>query len=206
MTVKDIIYSCLFVATISIALFALVYSLSDIDCKFLQFSATGFREIMGVLVSAVALVITAYLANLAISAYGRIEKIKQTHDEVDDIHKKCIGAFNLISQNLSRDLAESLYTLLDEQIKIAEKNKNIEWKNDLLVRRARMSHKYPILDSELRIKLFFELAYIGDGTDIAPLEKIIKSEHRDIKIAAELALNELKRILSINPNGDKYPQ
>jgi len=248
-TKKDWVYIGSFLLLLGISMSALVFSLSDINCKFLEFSTTKFRDIISVLVSVIAIVITAYLVVLAVSAYGRIEKIERIQRKVDLISQRIDLKHQNISQKLTdienkerniiqreqeiqqkltdienkeaniikieqeiqqkgeeidnhftqqrKEFAIALFNFNDEQIQIADESGNIEWKNKSFIRRARMAYN-PCLDIELRITLLFQVASVGDITDIPKTEKIIESEQGDIKEAAELTLEELKRRLEIS--------
>lgn len=197
--IKDIVYICLFAALSAISVCALVFSLSDIDTKFLQFDQRGHRELLGAFVSAMSLVIAVIFVILAISAYGNISKIKKTKKRVDKILKHCSSELVQIQQKkeeFHKEIEETLFAFNDEQIQLAEKHELLKWKNELMVKRARMAG-YTMFDSEMRIKLLFELAYVGDDSDVELIKRIIKEGgSNEIKTAAKFALEELTNRLS----------
>jgi hypothetical protein len=193
-TTMTIVHTGLFIALFAIAILALVFSLSDIDCDFLKFSSTGFREIMGVFVSAVALVITAYFVILAIDGYSSIQEIKK----VKEIVEHDINHLEKKKEELSsimRDYSQSLYDDLEAQIELAEKSKSIKLRNDLLVKEARMSYHYPMLDKKIRIVLLSKLYDIGDVSDIYKVQALLfnPDEDNDIKDYATLVVDNLKQ-------------
>jgi len=192
-TKRDIVYISLFVILFVIAIFALVFSLSDIDCNFLKFSATKFRDIISVFVSASALLITAYFVILAIDAYSSVQEIKKAKADIQN-------AMNDITKQkedlgiLSRDYAQYLYDGLETQIALAERL-SINVRNDLVITQARMSYRYPMLNKQTRIELLRKLYDIGDSQDRDNVKLLMLSpkEDAEIKKYAEFVFVELLR-------------
>jgi prepilin signal peptidase PulO-like enzyme (type II secretory pathway) len=197
---KDVVYICLFAALSVVSIFALVFSMSDVDTKFLQFDARGVHELLGVLVSTMSLVVTVIFVVLAISAYGNISKIKKTKKKVYRISGQCSDELTRIKQKkeeYQQENEEMLFRFNDEQIQMAEVHKYRVFRNELKVRRARMA-RYSMLDPELRIVLLNDLANIGDKGDVRLIEQIIAEVGRDdVKKAAEQALEVLEARLSM---------
>ena len=92
------------------------------------------------------------------------------------------------------DYSEFLYEIIDVLIATAESNKALERRNVLKLMKARLSYRFPMLETQTRIILLLELAAIGEKQDIRPLEAIIQSENEpdSIKEIAKISLGELK--------------
>jgi len=92
------------------------------------------------------------------------------------------------------DCPESLYDIIDAQIAFAEINKAKELRNVLKLMQARLSYRCPQLDNKIRMKLFLELAAIGEKEDIDRIDENIKNEKDPmVKEIAQIALDELKK-------------
>jgi hypothetical protein len=115
-TKKEILYWGLFVAIFTIATMGLVFSLSDIECKFLSFSPDKFGTIIGAFVSATALVITVYFVILAISAYNHVREIQKQKEDIDNN--------KIIIDKHVRDIQKSK-EIIDKQVRDIQNNKDI---------------------------------------------------------------------------------
>jgi uncharacterized membrane-anchored protein YhcB (DUF1043 family) len=205
--------------TLIIAVFALVFSLADLDCKSMSFSLEKLGDIIGILVSSFALVVGFYFAILAISAYSHVKKIQDQEEKVRDLinkwdanyqrseklienSEKSIKNYTETMEELSKNYAETLFDEIEEQIYIEELHNNTysnkDRRNVLKVRRARLSYRCPMLDIEKRKQLMIELASIGDATDIEHIKKIISNfrEHDSIKEVAKVILPILEKRVS----------
>jgi len=65
-------YGILFIALFILVILSLTFSLADLDSPALTFSLDKVGSMMGIFVSAVALVITVYFVVLAIDAYSHV--------------------------------------------------------------------------------------------------------------------------------------
>ena len=189
---KDKILGGVFIFVSIIATLALIFSLSDIECKALDFSSDKLLDFIGIVVTTVALVIAVLLGVYIIDAYKRIKDIEIKHNDVSNKLLE-MQKINENMHNIEEKSTEILYNVLDGHIEMAILLGNIKLRNELVIRQARLSYKFPSLNSEIRIKLLFELAYIGDSTDIDPVLNIINNEQGDIKLAAELVYDELRK-------------
>lgn len=81
---KDWIFILCLIFVGIISVIGLTLSLSDINCNFLQFSPDKLSNIISACVGSVALVITVYLAILAISAFSHIKDIEKTRKDIDE--------------------------------------------------------------------------------------------------------------------------
>jgi septal ring factor EnvC (AmiA/AmiB activator) len=95
---KDIIYFGWLVLLSVIAICGLIFSLADIDCKALDFSANKLGSIIGTWVSAIAIVITAYFVILAIDAYAYIQDLRKGKEMLEEWNKKYEKASNEIEE------------------------------------------------------------------------------------------------------------
>ena len=199
MNKQEVVYVSLFLVLFVIAIFALIFSLSDIDCGFLKFSAAKFKDIISVFVSAVALLITAYFVILAIDAYSSVQAIKRIKE---DVQSDVNGITNRKKELdiLLRAYTQSLYDGLETQIELAELSKSEKLRNDLVIAQARMSYRYPMLDKKTRIELLSKLYDIGELQDINNVKILMLDPNEDtqIKEYAELVFENLKSMFNIS--------
>jgi hypothetical protein len=181
-TRRRITYGILFIALFILVILSLTFSLADLDSPALTFSLDKVGSMMGIFVSAVALVITVYFVVLAIDAYSHVQIIKESTKKMN---------------TLFSDYVDTMYDILELQISLATKSQEIKSKDILKLRQARLSYQYPMLNEEIRIKLLLNLSIVGELQDIKHLENIIRNEQGEIKFAAELVLEELKKRLNI---------
>jgi len=217
-TKSVIIHTGLIVLLFTIAIFALIFSLSDINCKFLQFSSTAFKEMMGVFISAVALVITAYFVILVIDAYSSVQEIKKIKENIQQDVNEIANEIKKMKGDVQRDVNEmtnqkkelysllcaytqSLYDGLETQIELSERvSKSEKVRNDLYLIQARMSYRYPMLNKQTRIELLRKLHDIGELEDINNVRLLIINPNEDaqIKEYAELVFENLKSKFGIS--------
>jgi len=93
------------------------------------------------------------------------------------------------------DFAQSMLDGLESQMELAIFSKDSLKLRELLIKRARLSYKYPILNVKERIRLLLELGNIGEEQDIIPVQNIIKDEDEQgtikaVAIDVSKALNE----------------
>lgn len=143
---------------------------------------------MGVIATTVGLVVTVFFVIMAIDTFSIKNDLKK---ELDAFRRKRTDY-----ETVWKDLGQPLYELLDAQIALAasssRKSKSLLYR--LYLERARFSYKYPLLDMNLRKKLFADLSYYGNLEDIAPVQGIIDNdaEPDEIKNLAREVLNAIK--------------
>jgi hypothetical protein len=197
-TTEKIIHRCSISALFVISFAALLFALCDIEIEFLEWNAKGFREFMGVLISAFALLLAVVLAILAITAHRRIEKI----DEMMGKGENDLAQIKKQRKEAEKEFGETLSQFYDEQINIASMNdrqttdpkakeriKNFI--NEIRLKWARTA-RYPIEDRFGRIT---DLGNRGEKADKDLLKRIIEEEGIDKKdkVAAENALAVLEK-------------
>ena len=222
-TGKNSIYLWLIIVLLfCISFTALVFSLSDIDCQFLKYSNESFKDLLCVLVSSFAIVITAFLVIMDISASNRNREIERKAQKVDGLLKDAVKEMTLLkgitdhAQQLDTNVSlttENLNSLLnnsnkvisdfgfqilssyEDAIALAEVLDDEKKRNNIKLMRARMAYNYPMLDTKMRKTLICELSAIGERDDIMYLEKIYNdpNENNDIKFLVGQALDMLKK-------------
>jgi len=187
-----IIYSGLFGLLFILVVVALIFSIADIDCDSLSFSLDKGATLIGIFVSTLGLLVTAYFILLAIDAYSHIKNVK---NDIEDFQIQKVKFDTLL-----QDYAQSLFDCLDYQVWFAEGSKNKNARNDLLLTQARLSYKYPMLNSQARITLLCRLADIGTLDDInnVKLLTLDPKEDTEIKEFALLVLDSLKKTHGIS--------
>ena len=173
------------------------------DCDTLSFSWEKVGDIIGIFVSTIGILITAYFVVLAINAYSHIKDIQSIKKEIDGYAqgiKEDFENFQIQKKDLLREQAQSLFNGLDTQIALAELSKSVKLRNMLVLEQARLACRYPMLDKQIRLTLLRKLADIGEVKDIYNIEIIIYNpdEDTEIKKQSELVLEELKRKFGIS--------
>lgn len=202
-----------------ISIAALVFSLSDIDCKFLKFSNNSLKELLGVLISSFAIVITAFLVIMDISASGRNREIERKARKVDSLYDKSQSLLNKSTlkageiQSLAKSVSEGcrelesfsiritndslllILSLYDDAIALAEVAKEKEKRDKIKLEKSRLVYNYPMLDRKQRITFIQELSALGENKDIEKLSIIYNNPKEDdeIKIIVGNVLEVLKK-------------
>ena len=118
---------------------------------------------------------------------GIFYESKQEYEKAMECYLKAV--------ELKPDYTEALYEIIDKQIAIAEIDRAKEHRNELILRQARLSYRFPALDTKRRMQLLFQLAEIGEKQDIFHIEKVIQNEKesKEIKDVAKLVLDTLEK-------------
>jgi len=182
------IYFCL-VFLFLLVTAALFFAMAGINCESLVFSLDNAAALIGIILSAVALVVTAYFVFLAIEAYSQF---KDSRKELDDFQRK-IKRFDILSKSYAR----SLDTGLEMTIALAEKmQKSEKYRNAMELEQARLSFRIPMPDKERQKALLRKLAEIGEFEDIFGVQQYITDypdEDEEIKELAKAVLEILMK-------------
>lgn len=212
---KDFVYISLFILLFVISMIALLLALSNPHCHSPIFSMKLFKELLGVMISAVAMVVTAYLVIMEVSASNRHREIEKEADkvykqsvevsscqkEVQNLQQECLSGLNesrfFLGQieEVKQNFRILLPTLFEDAIAVADESGNIRLREELKKKRARLLHNDCMLDEETRISLIRELSALGDITDIERLNSIYtsKSVSERLRFATAQALDALKK-------------
>ena len=208
-----------------LVLLALFFAVPDIKCESLSFSLDKVATLLGIIISAVGLVITVFFVILATEAYFHVKKTResledfqrkksqfddqlddllQRHSEskkdLDDFHKKK-SQFDIQSNDLLQRNSESLCENLEALIALADLSRSKKLRNKLVLEQARLSYRYPMRDKDVRLALLKKIEAIGEEEDIFNIQKNIidnSDEDEEIKDCARTVLQELKQRLNNN--------
>ena len=182
------IYFCLVFLFLLVTV-ALFFAMAGINCESLAFSLDNASALIGIILSAVALVVTALFVFLAIDAYSQF---KDSRKELDIFQRK-IKRFN----TLSKSYAHSLDTGLEMTIALAEITPKSEKYRDVMVlEQARLCYRFPMPDKERQKTLLRKLAEVGEFEDIFELQNYITDnpdEDEEIKELAKAVLEILMK-------------
>lgn len=212
---KDICYIIVIIVLFCISISALIFSLSDINCSFLEYSNDSFKDILGVLVSSLAIVVTAFLVIMDVSAANRyreinnnaesvnstLSQIEASNSNIQNIQQECnriltsIQTSSDMAKTTMQNFAQILPEMYEGAIAIADKSAQIDLRDNLKKMLARLSYNYPYLSEDDRYLLMMDLSAIGDESDIPYLENISKSdkESEQIKYIANKILDQLRQ-------------
>lgn len=186
-----------------ISVFALVYSLADVDTAMLKFSADSLLAIFGTLVTAVAFVLGSYFAIMSMQVFEVIEKQVK---KIQKIGRKAKEADKSVDSIL-HEHSQHLITTIEYQIALEDNLSNSIGKTDkkllerlqtrrieLMRMRARLGYKFPYLDVSFREKFLLELSALGTREDLAPLAELVESDSEadEVKEIARGAISKIE--------------
>jgi len=195
------------IATLSLSLSGvtlLVYFCNDSVFNDLN-KATGF---WGIVVSAVALVVTCYLVILAIDAFGHVQALsdlkKKYENDLESLnasHKALKTSYMSLDMSLEylvgfldesrNNLAESLWESYSQQTaSLSVVGGAGLLATEIKHSRGKLGYFFPTISPTKRIQCFDDLAKAGTEEDIAPLQKIAEdeSEAEPIRTSAQNAI------------------
>jgi hypothetical protein len=160
-------------------------------------SINEMMNYMGVIVTTVGLVVTGFFVILAIDMFSIYRDIRSNKETL----KKDTIAFQKRQKEYDKileDYAQSLYDGFDAQIGLASSSgttNNTSLIQQLRLKKARLSYKYPMLAVHNRIIMLAELGHIGEIQDVIPIQNLIdnENEQEEIKKVAQKILEELKK-------------
>lgn len=171
-----------------ISILALIFALVDIDSSSLVFSLDKGATIIGLVVSAAGLVVTAYFVVLAVNAYSYVKKIyelvelsdtfKEEYQKQKSIFERATKFYvNYIAEEISEriDEANAMVSQADRTVDDVDNKKAEEIllarRKEYRIKRAKLSIQFPDLDDELFNKLIIELGELGGESDLDEMLK-----------------------------------
>ena len=146
------------------------------------------KRLIGVILSVVALVVTAFFVFLAIETYSHF---KESRKELDNIQRE-INRLGI----LLKSYTSSLDTGLEMIIVLSEKTPKSERYQDAMeLEQARLSYLIPMSDKERQKALLRKLADIGKFEDIFWIQKYIADNPDESEEMKELAKVVLERLM-----------
>lgn len=171
-----------------ISILALIFALVDINSSSLVFSLDKGATIIGLVVSAAGLVVTAYFVVLAVNAYSYVKKIyelvelsetfeEEYHKQKNILERAAKFYVNYIAEDISEriDEANAMVSPADRAAGDVDSKKREEIllarRKEYRIKRAKLSIQFPDLDDELFNKLIIELGALGGESDLDEMLK-----------------------------------
>lgn len=168
---KSVINWLFFVFSISLVVF-IVAVLSYILLTDYNFSTNNIKDLLGIIISCVALIVTAFFVIMAINAFAHIKGIEEVRNKADE-------SINKIKE-VSND-----YESLKSNIANIKKDLQLEIYRGVYYRQ---------LTDETKKSYLLSIAILGDASDIEHLDKIInsKKESHEVKSIASVAKKQIE--------------
>ena len=168
----------------------------------------------GVVVSAVALVVSCCFVFLAFDAYRHIREIAELKKKIEDSQKSFVESLENLEE-AQKNFTKSQEIIAESQKSLATSRKNFAesmWDSYtlqyaslsklgnagsiatyVLLSRGRLGYLFPMLEPQQRIQCVSDLAKVGTQEDMAPLRRIFNdpSESQAIRHSAGFAHNAI---------------
>lgn len=192
-----------------VVLFVLVIIIGYIivmkDPCIVSFSSTNLTTLLGVIISSISIVITAFFVVLAIDAYGKIREIKNDAKDVYSMRNTAvhacrgIGKTSLTCYDCTLNTIEITLSFLNRRYLDEKDKKALElykkWREDYKRKRARLGLSPFLFEDNIRQELILNLASSGKREDIQNLEDLCNSRNESdvMKSTAKMIIEELKK-------------
>ena len=173
-------------------------------CNRGQITITNIKDLFGIIISCVSMLITAFFVIMAVNAYGHSEMIEQKAKQVRELSTSLTDKYNEVNQKIEQ-VSELSTSLTDKYNDIYErtnkqrdyilrviKDQNIDYYREVLKNRDNVDEVY-------KSSCLLALGNGGDASDIKPIEEIA-NDTKESNIIRKIAQNALEKLRSKFPD------